>query len=64
MERSNLHDYLVQRLNEMPEVELHIEPNTEKPGGIGELCVPHSAKDVCNAIFTLTGNASGGCLFG
>ena len=52
---SNFHDYRVLRLNEMPVVEVHIVPNTEKPGGVGEPGVPPIAPAVANAVFTLTG---------
>jgi isoquinoline 1-oxidoreductase subunit beta len=55
VEQSNFHDYPLLRLNEMPEVEVHIVPSEEKSGGIGEPGVPPIAPAVCNAIFTLTG---------
>ncbi len=55
VQQSNFHDYKVLRLNEMPEVEVHIVRNTEKPGGIGEPGVPPVAPAVCNAVFMLTG---------
>jgi isoquinoline 1-oxidoreductase subunit beta len=54
-EQSNFHDYPVLRQNEMPAVEVHIVPSTEKSGGIGEVGVPPVAPAVCNAIFALTG---------
>jgi len=41
---SNFHDYRVLRLNEMPVVEVHIVPSTEKPGGAGEPGVPPIAR--------------------
>jgi isoquinoline 1-oxidoreductase beta subunit len=53
--QSNYHDYQVLRLNEMPVVEVHIVPSTEKPGGIGEAGVPPTAPAVANAVFALTG---------
>jgi isoquinoline 1-oxidoreductase beta subunit len=53
--QSNYHDYQVLRLNEMPVVEVHILPSTEKPGGIGEAGVPPTAPAVANAVFALTG---------
>ena len=34
--RSNFHDYPVLRINEMPQVEVHIVPSSEKPTGVGE----------------------------
>lgn len=53
--QSNYHDYQVLRLNEMPVVEVHIVPSTDKPGGIGEAGVPPTAPAVANAVFALTG---------
>jgi isoquinoline 1-oxidoreductase subunit beta len=52
---SNYHDYRVLRMNEMPVVEVHIVPSTEKPGGIGEVGVPPAAPAVANAVAALTG---------
>ncbi|PBJ02922.1 xanthine dehydrogenase family protein molybdopterin-binding subunit [Pseudomonas sp. ACN5] len=53
--QSNYHDYQVLRLNEMPVVEVHIVPSSNKPGGIGEAGVPPTAPAVANAVFALTG---------
>ena len=55
VEQSNYHDYQVLRLNEMPLVEVHIVPSSEKPGGVGEAGVPPTAPAVANAVFALTG---------
>ncbi|CAI8905982.1 Isoquinoline 1-oxidoreductase subunit beta [Pseudomonas fluorescens] len=55
MVQSNYHDYRVLRLNEMPVVEVHIVPSSDKPGGIGEAGVPPMAPAVANAVFALTG---------
>jgi isoquinoline 1-oxidoreductase beta subunit len=55
VEQGNFNDYPMLRINEMPEVEVHIVRNAEKPGGIGEPGVPPIAPAVCNAIFFLTG---------
>ncbi|MGH7699696.1 MAG: molybdopterin cofactor-binding domain-containing protein [Gemmatimonadales bacterium] len=55
VQESNFHDYQVLRLNEMPVVEVHIVPSTEKPGGIGEVGVPPIAPAVANAVAALTG---------
>lgn len=55
VEQSNYHDYQVLRLNEMPVVEVHIVPSSDKPGGIGEVGVPPVAPAVANAVFALTG---------
>jgi isoquinoline 1-oxidoreductase subunit beta len=55
VQQSNFHDYPLLRLNEMPEVEVHIVPSDEKAGGIGEPGVPPIAPAVANAIFAATG---------
>lgn len=55
VQQSNFHDYPVLRLNEMPTVEVHIVPSTEKSGGIGEPGVPPVAPAVANAVAALTG---------
>jgi isoquinoline 1-oxidoreductase beta subunit len=55
VQQSNFHDYQVLRLDEMPVVEVHIVPSTEKMGGVGEPGVPPIAPAVANAIAALTG---------
>jgi isoquinoline 1-oxidoreductase beta subunit len=55
VEQSNFHDYRLLRLNEMPEIEVHILPSSEKSGGIGEVGVPPIAPAVANALFAATG---------
>lgn len=55
VEQSNFHDYNVLRMAEMPKVEVHIVPSTEKMGGVGEPAVPPLAPAVANAIFAATG---------
>jgi len=55
VEQSNFHDYTVLRINEMPEVEVHIVPSTEHPSGVGEPGVPPVAPAVANALFNATG---------
>jgi isoquinoline 1-oxidoreductase subunit beta len=55
VEQSNFNDYLVLRLDEMPAVEVHIVPSTEKMGGAGEPGLPPIAPAVANAVFALTG---------
>jgi isoquinoline 1-oxidoreductase beta subunit len=55
VQESNFHDYPVLRLNEMPRVETHIVPSSEKPGGVGEVGVPPIAPAVANAVARLTG---------
>jgi isoquinoline 1-oxidoreductase beta subunit len=55
VEQSNFHDYPALRLPEMPEVEVHIVPSTDKMGGCGEPGTPPIAPAVGNALFALTG---------
>ena len=54
-EQSNFHDFEVMRIAEMPVVEVHLVPTTERPTGIGEPGLPPAAPAVANAIFALTG---------
>jgi isoquinoline 1-oxidoreductase beta subunit len=55
VEQGNFNDYQMLRINEMPQVEVHIVPSTEAPSGIGEPGVPPIAAAVTNAIFAATG---------
>ncbi|HZV99277.1 MAG TPA: xanthine dehydrogenase family protein molybdopterin-binding subunit, partial [Methylophilaceae bacterium] len=55
VQQSNFHDYQVLRMNQMPKVEVHIVPSTEKMGGVGEPGLPPVAPAVANAIFAATG---------
>jgi isoquinoline 1-oxidoreductase beta subunit len=52
--QGNFNTYPLLRMAEMPEIEVHIVKNAEKPGGVGEPGVPPIAGAVCNAVFTLT----------
>ena len=53
--QSNFHDYQMLRMNEMPEIEVHIVPSTETPGGMGEPGTPPIFSAVVNAIYAATG---------
>jgi isoquinoline 1-oxidoreductase beta subunit len=48
-------DYPMMRQNEAPEVETHIVPSTEAPGGIGEPSTAIAAGALVNAIAAATG---------
>jgi isoquinoline 1-oxidoreductase beta subunit len=52
---ANFDDYSVIRMNEIPEIEVHIVESKESMGGIGEPGVPPTAPAVGNAIFNATG---------
>jgi isoquinoline 1-oxidoreductase subunit beta len=53
--QSNFHDYQVLRMNEVPEVEIHVVPSTAYPTGVGEPGVTTIAPALSNAIFAATG---------
>jgi isoquinoline 1-oxidoreductase beta subunit len=55
VEQSNFHDYVVQRINEVPVVETHIIDSGAKMGGMGEPGTPPLAPAVSNAILAATG---------
>ena len=55
VQESNYHDYRVLRMHEMPKIEVHIVPSTERMGGVGEPGTPPIAPAVANAVFALTG---------
>jgi isoquinoline 1-oxidoreductase subunit beta len=55
VQQSNFHDYEMLRINEMPQIEVHIVPSNEPPGGVGEPGTPPIAPAVCNALFAATG---------
>jgi isoquinoline 1-oxidoreductase beta subunit len=53
--QGNFHDYQMLRIDEMPEVEVHIVESDDRVGGIGEVGTPPIAPAVANAVFALTG---------
>jgi isoquinoline 1-oxidoreductase beta subunit len=53
--QSNFHDYQVLRMDEVPEVEVHLVPSTEYPTGLGEPGTTTVAPALSNAIFAATG---------
>ena len=57
VEQGNFDDYPLLRANEMPEIDVHIVPSAEDPGGVGEPGTPPIAPAVANAVFAATGQA-------
>jgi isoquinoline 1-oxidoreductase beta subunit len=55
VEQGNFNDYPLLRLDEMPEIEVHIVKSAEHPGGVGEPGTPPIAPAVANAVFAATG---------
>jgi isoquinoline 1-oxidoreductase beta subunit len=55
VQQSNFHDYRVMRINETPEIEVHIVPSPELPGGIGEPGTVVVQAAVANAVYAATG---------
>jgi isoquinoline 1-oxidoreductase len=53
--QSNFHDYQVLRMDEAPDVDVHIIPSTEYPTGLGEPGTTTVAPALSNAIFAATG---------
>jgi len=55
VEQQNFGDYTVARMNDMPQVEVHIVPSEDPPTGLGEPGLPPLAPAFANALFKLTG---------
>jgi CO/xanthine dehydrogenase Mo-binding subunit len=55
VEQSNFHDVRVMRINETPEIHVHLVRNLEAPGGIGEPGTAVTAAAISNAVFAATG---------
>jgi isoquinoline 1-oxidoreductase beta subunit len=51
----NFDTYKMPRMTDIPEIEVHVMDNDEKPGGVGEPGLPPFAPALANAIFDLTG---------
>ncbi|MFD2205372.1 xanthine dehydrogenase family protein molybdopterin-binding subunit [Kiloniella antarctica] len=55
VEQSNFHDYEPLRIDEMPDISVHIVPSEAAPTGVGEPGVPPIGPAVANAILAATG---------
>jgi isoquinoline 1-oxidoreductase beta subunit len=51
----NFNTYLMPRITDTPEIEVHVMDNEEKAGGVGEPGLPPFTPALTNAIFDLTG---------
>jgi CO/xanthine dehydrogenase Mo-binding subunit len=51
----NFDDFPLLRMDEMPEVQVHIVPSMDPPHGIGESAVPLIGPAVANAVYAATG---------
>jgi isoquinoline 1-oxidoreductase beta subunit len=51
----NFYDYKMARMNEAPQIDVHLVPNSGQMGGIGEPGLPPFAPALANAIFSATG---------
>ena len=55
VQQSNFNDYRMMRINETPQIEVHVIQSGEAPGGIGETGTTAAAPALVNAIFAATG---------
>jgi len=55
VQQSNFHDYNVLRMADVPEVEVQLSENGDRPGGVGEVSLPPVGPAIANAIFNAVG---------
>ncbi|HEY4446255.1 MAG TPA: molybdopterin cofactor-binding domain-containing protein [Steroidobacteraceae bacterium] len=55
VQQSNFNDYRMLRINEIPQIEVHLINSGEAPGGIGETGVTAAPPALGNALFAATG---------
>jgi len=55
VQQRNFRDYPVLRIDEMPQIEVHIIESSRNPQGVGEMGIPPIAPAVVNAIYAATG---------
>ncbi|GHF28147.1 isoquinoline 1-oxidoreductase subunit beta [Kordiimonas sediminis] len=53
--QSNFHDYPIIRMDEIPEIEIHLLNSNRAPNRVGEAAVPDTAPAILNAVYNLTG---------
>jgi isoquinoline 1-oxidoreductase beta subunit len=54
VQQSNFHNYRVLRINETPQLAVHLINSTETPGGVGEPSTAVIGPAVANAVFAAT----------
>ena len=57
VQQSNFHDYRMLRIDQVPQIEVHVIKSGEPPGGIGETGTTSSIPALRNAIYAATGVA-------
>jgi isoquinoline 1-oxidoreductase beta subunit len=55
VQQSNFHDYRMLRINEVPDIEVHLVKSGEAPGGIGETGATAGPPALGNALYAATG---------
>jgi isoquinoline 1-oxidoreductase subunit beta len=55
VQQSNFHDYRMLRIDQVPQIDVHLIRNGEPPGGIGETGATASIPALRNAIYAATG---------
>ncbi len=55
VQQSNFHDFSISRMNQTPEIEVHVVDSDRDPVGAGECAVGPVAPAIANAIFQATG---------
>jgi isoquinoline 1-oxidoreductase beta subunit len=55
VEQSNFYDYLVPRMNEVPEMHIEVIQTDNHPTGVGQMSTPLVAPAISNAVMQLTG---------
>ncbi len=54
MTNTNFNSYDPTRIDETPQIEVHIVPSTANPGGTGEASTPATPPAVLNAVYAAT----------
>jgi isoquinoline 1-oxidoreductase beta subunit len=55
VKQSNFHDYRMLRINQLPDIEVHVVKSGEAPGGIGETGATAGPPALGNALYAATG---------